>query len=69
MTRGHCVGAVTAELEQIDSVNDVAVDLVPQSDSTVIVTSSADLAADVVRDAVQRAGYELVGTTPGATGA
>ena len=29
----------------------------------------ADLAADVVRDAVQRAGYELVGTTPGATGA
>lgn len=62
MTCGHCAGAVTAELEKLGSVTDVHVDVVPQGDSKVTVTSSADLAQDAVRDAVQRAGYELVGT-------
>ncbi len=65
MTCGHCAGAVSAELEKLDSVTGVAVDVVPQGDSTVTVTSSADLASDAVRAAVQRAGYELVGTTSG----
>lgn len=63
MTCGHCVGAVTAELEALEGVSGVAIDLVPQADSTVTVTSSTALTDDAVRDAVQRAGYELVGAT------
>lgn len=65
MTCGHCAGAVSGEPEKLDSVTQVAVDVVPQGDSTVTVTSSADLAGDAERAAVQRAGYELVGTTAG----
>jgi hypothetical protein len=61
MTCGHCVGAVTAELKALDTVTDVAVDVVPQGDSTVTVTSLASLDQDAVHDAVARAGYELVG--------
>lgn len=62
MTCGHCARAVTGEVEVLDSVTAVTVDVVPQGDSTVTVTSSAALDPDAVRDAVQRAGYELVGT-------
>ena len=65
MTCGHCVGAVTSELHTLGTVTDVAVDLVPQGDSTVTVTSSAALEAGAVRDAITRAGYELVGTPAG----
>ncbi|MCB0939423.1 MAG: heavy-metal-associated domain-containing protein [Mycobacterium sp.] len=65
MTCGHCVGAVTSELQTLGTVTDVAVDLVPQGDSTVTVTSSAALEAGAVRDAITRAGYELVGTPAG----
>ncbi|MBJ7398668.1 heavy-metal-associated domain-containing protein [Mycolicibacterium sp.] len=60
MTCGHCVGAVTAELEALDTVSGVTVDVVPQGDSTVTVTSLAGMDQDAVRDAVARAGYELV---------
>lgn len=65
MTCGHCVGAVTSELQTLGTVTDVAVDLVPQGDSTVTFTSSAALEAGAVRDAITRAGYELVGTPAG----
>ena len=61
MTCGHCVRAVTAELEALDTVTEVAVSLVPQGDSSITVTSSAGLTAGSVGDAVARAGYELVG--------
>jgi len=60
MTCGHCVGAVTAELKALDTVSGVTVDVVPQGDSTVTVTSLAGMDQDAVRDAVARAGYELV---------
>ncbi|MCB0928939.1 MAG: heavy-metal-associated domain-containing protein, partial [Mycobacterium sp.] len=33
MTCGHCVGAVTGELEGIDTVTAVTVDVVPEGDS------------------------------------
>ena len=62
LTCGHCAGAVTSQLQALDTVTGVNVDVVPQGDSTVTVTGSADLSEDVVRDAVARAGYELVGT-------
>ncbi len=63
MTCGHCAAVVTAELKKLESVTAVAVDVVPQGDSTVTVTSTADLAQDAVRGAVAHAGYELVGTS------
>lgn len=65
MTCGHCAGVVAAELEKLDSVTGVVVDVVAQGDSTVTVTSTADLSREAVRDAVHRAGYELVAMTPG----
>ncbi len=65
MTCGHCARAVTSELEALSTVTAVTVDVVPQGDSTVSVASSAELAQDAVRDAIQRAGYELVGTASG----
>lgn len=60
MTCGHCTDTVTSELEALDTVTGVTVDVVPQGNSTVTVTSSAGLAQDRVRDALARAGYELV---------
>lgn len=61
MTCEHCVRSVTAELEALDAVTGVTVDVVPQGDSVVSVTSSAEMSEDAVRSAMQRAGYELVG--------
>lgn len=61
MTCEHCARSVTAELEALDAVTAVSVDVVPQGDSVVTVTSSAGVPQDELRDAVQRAGYELVG--------
>ena len=60
MTCGHCVGAVTGELETLDGVTSVTINLVPQGNSTVTVTSSVQLARDVVHEAIERAGYELI---------
>lgn len=57
MTCGHCVAAVTEELDALDSVIGVEVDL---GSGTVTVTSTAPLSVDVVAAAVDEAGYELV---------
>lgn len=65
MTCGHCARAVTTELEALGGVTGVTVDVVPEGDSAVSVTSTAALDTDAVREAVERAGYELVGTTSG----
>ena len=62
MTCGHCARAVTGELESLGTVTAVQVDVVPDGDSTVTVTSGTELSPQAVRDAVQRAGYELVGS-------
>jgi copper chaperone CopZ len=60
MTCGHCVGAVTEELKNLDGVSEVAIDLVAGGESPVHVTSNAELDAEAVRAAVDEAGYELV---------
>jgi copper chaperone len=60
MTCEHCVRTVTAELEALDTVTDVAISLVPQGDSSITVTSAAGLTAGAVRDALRRAGYDVV---------
>lgn len=61
MTCGHCVGAVTEELQTLDGVSDVSIDLVAGGDSPVHVTSATALDPAAVRDAVDEAGYVLAG--------
>ncbi|WP_026930227.1 heavy-metal-associated domain-containing protein [Glycomyces tenuis] len=58
MTCGHCAGAVTQEVSALPGVEnvDVAVDT-----GRVTVVSAETLSTDAVRDAVDEAGYELVG--------
>jgi copper ion binding protein len=59
MTCGHCVGAVSGEISQLDGVTGVEVDL---ATGAVSVTSEAPLGRDAVAAAVDEAGYELVGS-------
>ena len=63
LTCEHCVRAVTDELTALTGVRDVGVDLVAGGTSTVRVVSDAPLAESAVRDAIDEAGYTLVGTT------
>jgi copper ion binding protein len=57
MSCQHCVDAVTAEVGRIAGVEQVQVDL-PTGEVTV--TSAAPLSLDVVRGALDEAGYDLV---------
>jgi copper chaperone len=59
MTCDHCVSAVSAEVGRLDGVTGVAVDL---PGGAVTVTSDAPLDDQAVRDAVDEAGYEVVGS-------
>jgi copper ion binding protein len=56
MTCAHCVHAVSTEIGKLDGVTGVEVDL---EAGTVAVTSEHPLDLEVVRDAVDEAGYEL----------
>jgi copper chaperone CopZ len=56
MTCSHCVQAVTGELTSLPGVEDVRIDL---ASGAVTVTSTAPLADNDVRAAVDEAGYEL----------
>jgi len=60
MTCGHCVNAVTEEVNEIDGVISVTIDLVEGGDSPVTITSDSELDIESVREAVVEAGYELV---------
>jgi copper chaperone len=64
MTCGHCVNAVTEELQSLPGVREVSVDLAAGGTSSVQVVSDDPLPEDAVRDAVDEAGYELA---PGGT--
>jgi copper chaperone CopZ len=57
MTCGHCVNAVTSEIQQLEGVRDVQVDL---ASGAVTVTSEAPLDDDAVAAAVDEAGYQVV---------
>lgn len=65
MTCGHCVAAVTEELSSLPGVTDVSVDLNPGSESRVVVESSGRLDGSSVAEAIDEAGYQLVGRGPG----
>jgi copper ion binding protein len=58
MTCGHCVQAVSTEVGILPGVEKVDVAL---ETGAVTVTSQAPLDVDLVRTAVDQAGYELVG--------
>jgi len=63
MTCEHCVHAVSSEISGLDGVQDVRVELVPESTSTVTVTSVRPLPQADVADALDEAGdYRLAGT-------
>jgi copper ion binding protein len=57
MTCDHCVQAVTRELSALAGVQAVAIDL---TSGAVQVSSDAPLPDEVVRAAVDEAGYEVV---------
>jgi copper chaperone CopZ len=57
MTCAHCVQAVTAELSALPQVADVGIDL---ANGIVTISSESPVDVDVLRDAIDEAGYELV---------
>lgn len=58
MTCGHCEGAVAGEIGELDGVRSVAAEA---ATGRVTVVSAAPLDDASVREAVDEAGYELVG--------
>lgn len=54
----HCVDAVTAEVGKLPGVEQVDVDLTAGS---VTVTSADTLSTEQMRDAIDEAGFDLVG--------
>ncbi|MFD4976843.1 heavy-metal-associated domain-containing protein [Streptomyces sp. NPDC058424] len=58
MTCGHCEGAVSQEVSDLEGVTAVTADA---KTGEVAVTSAAMLDEETVRAAVDEAGYELVG--------
>ncbi len=62
MTCGHCVHAVSSELQDLDGVRDVTVELVPGGESPVTVTSDIALTEQAIAAALDEAGgYQLAG--------
>ena len=59
-TCGHCVSAVSEELEALAGVETVDVDLNAGGISTVTITSSNDLSPSEIGEAVAEAGYLVV---------
>lgn len=59
MTCGHCVSAVTKELEGVPGAGKVSVTLEPEGTSHVTVFSAEPLPEDAVRAAIDEAGYDV----------
>ena len=57
MTCGHCVSAVSEELEALAGVEEVSVELNAGGISTVTITSSTELSPSEIGEAVAEAGY------------
>ncbi|MFC4397106.1 MULTISPECIES: heavy-metal-associated domain-containing protein [Micrococcaceae] len=60
MTCGHCVSAVSEELEAIEGVEDVQVDLNAGGISTVTISANKELSPTDIGEAVAEAGYLVV---------
>jgi copper chaperone len=60
MTCAHCVTSVTEEISEIPGVLSVSVDLVIDGDSVVYVESGSEIDEELIRAAIDEAGYDLV---------
>lgn len=60
MTCGHCVSAVSEELEALTGVEAVDVELNAGGISTVTITSTKELSPSEIGEAVAEAGYLVV---------
>ena len=60
MTCGHCVSAVSEELEALAGVEQVDVDLNAGGVSSVTITSAGVLSAAEIGEAIAEAGYLMV---------
>jgi copper chaperone CopZ len=60
MTCGHCVSAVSEELESLAGVEAVDVELNAGGISTVTITSTSELSPSEIGEAVAEAGYLVV---------
>lgn len=60
MTCGHCVSAVSEELESLSGVEAVNVELNAGGISTVTITSQGELSPSEIGEAVAEAGYLVV---------
>jgi copper chaperone len=61
LTCGSCLAEVMEELRVLDGVTGVAVDLIKDGRSPVVLTSEMALGAVQVREAVRRAGFVMAG--------
>lgn len=59
MTCGHCVSAVTKELEAVAGVANVIVELRKGEESEVTVFSDSALSEEALREAIDEAGYDV----------
>ena len=60
MTCGHCVSAVSEELEALSGVEEIEIDLHAGGISTVTITSTEKLSPSEIGEAVAEAGYLVV---------
>ncbi len=58
MTCGHCAAAVTEEVSKIAGVRDVTVEVAA---GRMVVDADATVTYELIRQAVEEAGYEFVG--------
>jgi copper chaperone len=57
---GHCVSSVTEELQEIEGVQNVAVELNKDGVSVATITSAAELDPKEISEAIAEAGYTVV---------
>lgn len=58
---GHCVSSVTEELQELEGVQNVAVDLNKDGVSVVTITSASGLDPAEISEAIAEAGYTVAG--------
>lgn len=59
MTCGHCVQAVTEEVQKIDGVTGVDIALNTEGASQVTISADVDLSDSDIAAAIDEAGYEI----------
>lgn len=60
---GHCVSSVSEELQELEGVQDVAVELNKDGISVATITSASELDPEEISEAIAEAGYTVVGGT------